>query len=52
MVKQPPCVEWTAEIDGQSYPVTILQEGAAANCLIPFFLKDGKPAFVRIFEDP
>lgn len=52
LVKQPPCVEWTAEIDGQSYPVSILQEGAAANCLIPFFLREGKPAFVRIFEDP
>jgi len=52
LVKQSPCVEWTAEIDGQSYPVSILQEGAAANCLIPFFLREGKPAFIRIFEDP
>lgn len=52
LVKQPPCVEWIAEIDGQSYPVSILQEGAAANCLIPFFLREGKPTFVRIFEDP
>ena len=52
LVKQPPCVEWIVEIDGQAYPLSILQEGAAANCLIPFFLKEGKPAFVRIFEDP
>lgn len=52
LTKQPPCVEWTAEIDGQSYPVSILQEGAAANCLIPFFLREGRPSFVRIFEDP
>ena len=52
LVKQPPCVEWIVEIDGQSYPLSILQEGAAANCLIPFFLKEGKPAFVRVFEDP
>ena len=52
LVKQPPCVEWMAEIDGQSYPVSILQEGAAANCLIPFFLREGMPSFVRIFEDP
>lgn len=52
LVKQPPCVEWIAEIDGQPYSLSILQEGAAANCLIPFFLKEGKPVFVRIFEDP
>jgi len=52
MVNQPPCVEWTVEIDGKTYPVAILQEGAAANCLIPFFLKEGNPTYVRIFEDP
>lgn len=52
LVKQPPCAEWIVEIDGQANPLSILQEGAAANCLIPFFLKEGKPAFVRIFEDP
>jgi hypothetical protein len=49
---QPPCVEWIAEIDGQAHPVTIMQEGAAANCLIPFFIRDGKPAFIRVFETP
>ncbi len=52
MVRQPPCVEWIAEIDGRDYPITIIQEGAAGNCLIPFFLKNGKPDFIRIFEAP
>lgn len=49
---QPSCVEWIAEIDGQAHPVTIMQEGAAANCLIPFFLRDGKPTYIRVFENP
>ena len=49
---QPPCVEWIAEIDGKAHPLSIMQEGAAANCLIPFFLRDGKPTFVRVFETP
>jgi hypothetical protein len=49
---QIPCVEWVAEIDGKAHPVTIMQEGAAANCLIPFFLRDGKPTFIRVFETP
>jgi hypothetical protein len=49
---QPPCVDWIAEIDGQNYPVDIAQVGAEGNCLIPFFLKNGKPDFLRVFETP
>jgi hypothetical protein len=49
---QPACVEWVAEIDGVSHPLVITQEGAAGNCLVPFFLRDGKPDFVRVFETP
>jgi hypothetical protein len=30
----------------------IAQEGAIGNCLIPFFLRDGKPDFIRVFETP
>jgi len=52
LVHQPPSVAWEAEIDGQTYPVIIRQEGAAGNCLVPFFLRDGKPDFVRVFENP
>jgi len=25
---------------------------AAGNCLVPFFLREGKPTFIRIFETP
>ena len=52
LVKQPSCIEWEAEIEGRIYPVSIRQEGAPGNCLIPFFLRDGKPEFIRVFEDP
>jgi len=49
---QPSCVDWIAEIDGASFPLVITQEGAVGNCLIPFFLRGGKPDFVRVFETP
>jgi hypothetical protein len=48
----PPSIEWIAEIDGAKFPVSVTQEGAAGNCLIPFFLRKGRPDFVRIFENP
>lgn len=52
LVRQPPCVTYEAVIDDQTIPLKIEQEGAAGNCLIPFFLRNGKPDFVRVFEDP
>jgi len=52
LVKQPACVEWEVEIDGANHPVNIAQQGAVGNCLIPFFLKNGRPAFVTVFEEP
>jgi hypothetical protein len=52
LVHQPPCVCYEAVVDGQSIPLAIEQEGAVGNCLIPFFLRNGKPDFVRVFEDP
>ena len=52
LVHQPPCVSYEAVIDGHGIPLEIEQEGAQGNCLIPFFLRDGKPDFVRVFEDP
>ena len=48
----PPSIEWIAEIDGVRFPLSVTQEGAAGNCLIPFFLRNGRPDFVRIFENP
>jgi len=52
LVRQPPCVKYEAVIDDQTIPLEIEQEGAEGNCLIPFFLRNGKPDFVRVFEDP
>lgn len=49
---QPSSIDWIAEIDGESRPLSITQEGAVGNCLIPFFLRNGKPDFVRVFETP
>jgi hypothetical protein len=49
---QPASIDWIAEIDGDSLPLAITQEGAVGNCLIPFFLSDGKADFVRVFEMP
>lgn len=49
---QPPAVDWLAMVDGKELVLSIGQEGAAGNCLIPFFLRDGKPDFVRVFETP
>jgi len=50
-IHQPSNLEWEAEIEGQTYAVAIEQEGEHRNCLIPFFLKDGEPEFIRVFED-
>lgn len=47
---QPPSVEWQVEIEGRVYPLPIRQEGTPRNCLIPFFLREGKPSIIRIFE--
>lgn len=49
---QPSIVDWIAEIDGKPFRLLISQEGAVGNCLVPFFLRNGKPDFVRVFETP
>jgi hypothetical protein len=49
---QPQNIEWEAEIDGQVINVVLEQEGDAKNCLIPFFLRNGHPDFIRVFENP
>jgi hypothetical protein len=51
-VRQPPDVVWEAWIDGEVRPLEILQEGIPLNCIIPFFLRQGRPDFIRVFEDP
>lgn len=52
LVRQPASIDYDAEIDGQVYRLEIRQEGAGANCLIPFFLRNAKPDFIRVFETP
>ena len=52
LVHQPASIDYDAEIDGQTYRLEIRQEGAEGNCLIPFFLRNGKPEFIRVFETP
>lgn len=49
---QPPCIDWEAEVEEKIYPVSIRQEGAAQHCLIPFFLRDGQPHHIKIFQAP
>lgn len=51
-VKQSPNLHWEAVIEGQVYPLDMEQEAAKKNCLIPFFLKNGQPTFIRVFENP
>ena len=50
-IRQPHNLQWEAEIDGRIYPVTIEQESDSNNCLIPFFLRNGRPDFIRVFEE-
>ena len=49
---QPRSVEWESEIDGIVRSFDIRQEGAGRNCLIPFFLKNGLPECIRVFQEP
>ena len=49
---QPPQATYEIEIGGTVTRLEILQEGAVADCLIPFYLRDGKPAYSTVFESP
>jgi hypothetical protein len=48
---QPPVAQYTASVDGASISVLMRQEGLIRNAIIVFYLKDGKPAFTRAFEN-
>jgi hypothetical protein len=50
-VHQPSNQEWEAEIEGETFTISIEQEGEHRNCLIPFFLKNGQPEFIRVFDN-
>ncbi len=49
---QPDTVVYEAEVQGTILRLEIFQEGAVADCLIPFFLRDGKPSYATVFESP
>jgi len=51
LLHQPSNVTWEAEINGEILTVAINQEDEQKNCLIPFFLRNEKPDFIRVFED-
>jgi hypothetical protein len=48
---QPAVAQYTAHIDGEAIPLLMRQEGLIRNAIIVFFLKDGKPSFMRAFEN-
>lgn len=49
---QPDEVLYEAEVMGTVLKIEILQEGAVADCLIPIYLREGKPTYATIFESP
>ncbi len=48
---QPATAQYAAHVDGKSIPLLMRQEGSIRNAIIVFFLKDGKPSFMRAFEN-
>lgn len=49
---QPATYEYAFTMDGHKIPVFIRQDTTPRNAMIIFFLKEGKPAFMRVFENP
>ena len=48
---QPATARYLAKVDGESIPLLMRQEGLIRNAMIVFFLKSGRPAFMRAFEN-
>ena len=48
---QPLTARYTAHVDGESIQLLMRQEGLIRNAIVVFFLKDGKPSFMRAFEN-
>jgi hypothetical protein len=48
---QPAIAQYAATVDGASIPVLMRQEGLIRNALIVFYVKEGKPVFMRAFEN-
>lgn len=49
---QPQCIDWDVEVEEKIHRVSIRQEGASQHCIIPFFLRDGQPHHVKVFQAP
>lgn len=45
-------VVYEADVLGTVMRIEIIQEGAVADCLIPFYLREGKPTYATVFESP
>jgi hypothetical protein len=52
LVRQPGSAKYEIEVDGQISNFCINQEGAVGNCIVPFFLRNGNPDHITVFEDP
>ena len=48
---QSPIATYIAKVDELEIPVLMRQEGLLRNALVVFYLKDGKPSFMRAFEN-
>ena len=48
---QPATARYLAKVDGEGIPLLMRQEGLTRNAMIIFFLKSGRPAFMRAFEN-
>ncbi len=52
LVRQPGSAKYEIEVDGEISNFCINQEGAVGNCIVPFFLRNGIPDHIIVFEDP
>jgi hypothetical protein len=48
---EPATARYLARVDGENIPLLMRQEGLIRNAMVIFFLKSGRPAFVRAFEN-
>ena len=48
---QPATARYLAKVDGEDIPLLMRQDGLIRNAMIIFFLKSGRPAFMRAFEN-
>ena len=48
---QPATARYLAKVDGENIPLLMRQEGLIRNAMIIFFLKSGRPVFMRAFEN-